>query len=255
MRENVSSSAVHGITAWTVYAIVECCFSSLFPRLIKPGYDYLPMHPGFTALLFVVYPVVGLLLGGLTGFALSAATGRRRPRQETEAARYLPLLAVFSVLAAFDVNLVLNSSIGLSDLPALSLSLFLAVGMVASARSRTWFRRLRFLTNPWIVSFLLLGLPWIHEELLSDRSKTPKAEGLLAYTAALFFISLFIQKVRQRRRIVRAAPADAVRPLGSLALLAPLAVIVLGLSFSLKQTPVRGGQHLRPSATHDGRFN
>ena len=75
IRNPVYSGAMYGAMSWTVYAIVECWFTIILPWIIKPGYDYTPLHSYFTLLLFIIYPVTGLILGGFTGLCFKVAKG------------------------------------------------------------------------------------------------------------------------------------------------------------------------------------
>lgn len=236
IRENVSAGIICGIMAWTAYAIVEACFSSILPWMIKPSYDYVPLHWGFTALLFVIYPLIGLILGGLSGLCFSVVAGRIQFLQKVQPATFFSVVTTSTLVLAFDVNLVANGSIGLPELPPLSTSLLLAFGLGLSTKSSIWGRRLRYLMNPWTASMILLGLAWIVKELLSEYSRAVIAVGTLAYTFSIFLISFIIKKTAEKRRISSSYPAYQAR---SLSFLIPVVFVVLGISFFLEQTPIR----------------
>ena len=73
-RESIYTVAVQGLIIWTIYAIVENFFSTTLSWLIKPNFDYIPLHLGFVSLsLFVIYPFSGLIIGGLSGLGFSLA--------------------------------------------------------------------------------------------------------------------------------------------------------------------------------------
>lgn len=153
IRENIYSGALYGITTWTVYAIVECWFAFILPWIIKPSYDYVPLHWGLTALLFVIYPVIGLILGGIFGFGISAVADRLPIFEQIKPSTLFPSASTITVVLAFNSNLIINystssaESIGLAEFPPLSISLLLMFALLLSAGSITWFRRLRFIST------------------------------------------------------------------------------------------------------------
>ena len=57
-NKSIRLAGVQVALAWTVYAIVECLFSSILPWFIKPTHLYIPTHWGFTGLLFLFYPIL-----------------------------------------------------------------------------------------------------------------------------------------------------------------------------------------------------
>ena len=67
VHEGLYYGVIHSVKAWIVYAIIEFFFACILPWIIKPGYDYHPLHYGFTALLFFLYSLIGLILGCLSG--------------------------------------------------------------------------------------------------------------------------------------------------------------------------------------------
>src|SRR5262245_9903083 len=55
--------AGHGAVLWLAYGVVECWMLGILPWLSQPAYSYRPLHPGLTALLFGLYPLVGAATG------------------------------------------------------------------------------------------------------------------------------------------------------------------------------------------------
>ncbi len=196
----IYSGAIHGVIAWTIYAIVECWFSTILPWIIKPNYDYVPLHWGFTVLLFFLYPLIGLIIGGLYGLVFHIAEGRISFLQRINTTILFQMAATFTVVLAFDINLIANysnsfhDSLGLPEFPSLIISLLLTFGLVLSVKSSIWFGWLRFFTNPWTASILLLGLHWINQDLFMSHSIVIKALGVLVYTVVITLISFFVQK-------------------------------------------------------------
>ena len=234
VRKNVYAGAVYGIVAWAAYAVAECVFLSILPWFIEPGYAYKPLYWGFTVLLFIIYPAIGLLSGGLFGLVFHKVSSRYLFLQNAQPT-ILSLAATFTIVLAFSVNLIINNSINLAKLPPLAFSLLVIGGLVLSARSSIWFRGLRFLTNPWAVSTVLLGLPWIIQKFSSNYPMAVKAGAALAFPLFILSISFIVQKV-MRKRITSVSTTEVfVLPARYPAFLIFIIFIVIGTSFFLDQ--------------------
>ncbi len=101
IRDCVYSGVIHGIWSWTIYSIVECWFACILPWIIKPNYDYVPLHWGFTVLLFFLYPAIGSILGGLYGLVFHLAISRIRFLQRIKTTILFQMAATFTVVFAF----------------------------------------------------------------------------------------------------------------------------------------------------------
>jgi arylsulfatase A-like enzyme len=251
IRENIYSGALYGITTWTVYAIVECCFACIISWIIKPSYDYVPLHWGFTTLLFVIYPVIGLIMGGIIGFCTSVVADRLFIYEQIRPSILFPSAVTITIVLAFIFNFIINYStssseaIGLAEFPPLSISLLLIFALLMSSKSITRFRRLRFITNPWTVSIMLLGLPWIHNELLFDYSTTVNALGALAHISGVFLISFFVLRL-VRKHFTSVLTTEKFALSGNyLIFLVVTATAVLGFTFFLKQSPILESLNLK----------
>jgi len=258
IREVIFQGAIQGAIVWTVYAIVECGFASILPWIVKPHYDYIPLHWGFTVLLFGLYPTLGLILGGLCGLGLSGLSGQKRDLAKSDPTILFTSLATLGLVLAFDVNLVLQWSFSRSVfhiLPPLSISLILAIILALSVWSRVWFERLRFAANPWSTSLLLIGLPWISVELLRNEAQATKAWSVLAYLVVIFLISFFVQKMLRTRPFSKSPITIPVSRARVILFRASVALLVLGISFLLHQEPYRVAQKLKPLTQNPGRPN
>ena len=143
--KSIYSGAVYGAIAWTVYAVVECWFSSIQIWVVKSNSDSMPLYWGFTALLFGLYPVIGLMVGGLSGLGLHIAAGRFQFLQKMQSATRFRAVATLTIVLTFAVNLFVQKPIGISVLVLLFISFSLILGLVLSAGSGIWSRRLDFL--------------------------------------------------------------------------------------------------------------
>jgi len=241
--------AIAGATAWVVYGVVECLFASILPWIIKPGFQYVPLHWGLTCLLLlVVYPVIGLILGGLSGLILSFAVTRIPFFQKRPIDLLLFVTVTLSLLLAYIINFIYNlGSLGLALLPPVSISALLIFALGLSVGSGVWFSRLRFLTNPCSVSVLLLGLPWINRELVGNFPLIVKAGASLAYPAIVLAIAFFLQKFSRSWRIGRSTDPTLTLSARSLLPLAAMVLVVLGISLLLKQQPLIAPQNIKSS--------
>jgi arylsulfatase A-like enzyme len=140
---SVASGTLHGVAAWSAYALLEFAFASILFRLSRPHAVFSTWHWKLTAMLMVGYLVVGLLCGASAGAA--AWILRRRTKLSLESA------ATFTLVFAFGLHLVL-------DPPATRPWLIAAtLGFSALLLIRPWRESTGWLTNFWIVSGLLLG--------------------------------------------------------------------------------------------------
>ena len=239
-NESIFRGAIQGAMAWTVYAIVECGFSSILPWIIKPSSAYIPLHWGFTVLLPAIYLVFGLVLGGLWGLCASLAARRVPFLQEVQSMPFFSSLATFSIIVVFVINLPINysylvlESIGLSSLPVFAVAILLTIGLALSAGSNIWFGRLRFFTNPLSASILLLGLPWINGELAWYGSTVVKAGAALGYCVSIVSISYILQRVVWVRRASGPSRDIPVHLTKSFVQLGIPLLIVLGFNFLMR---------------------
>ncbi len=240
IRDSIYSSAIHGIIVWTVYAVVECLFACILPWIINPNYNYEPLHWGFTVLLFVIYPAIGSILGGVYGIVFHLAVGRIRFLQRIKATTLFQVAATVTVVFVFGINLIVQYPISdFSILLSLLVSFLLTIMLVLRTTSIIWIDRICFVTNPWTTCIALLGPLWLIKDALFGYSFIIKTGSVLAYLVAVLIFSFVIQKVVETRRILKSTKTVSVSLKGPIFWLAFIVFIVLGLSFFLEQTPLR----------------
>ena len=247
--KSIYSGAVYGAIAWTVYAVVECWFSSIQIWVVKSNSDSMPLYWGFTALLFGLYPVIGLMVGGLSGLGLHIAAGRFQFLQKMQSATRFRAVATLTIVLTFTANLFVQKPVGISVLVLLFISFSLILGLVLSAGSGIWSRRLSFLVNPWTTSFVLLGVSWITFDLLRNHYRIIKAGSFLVYLAVVLLISFFIQRIVETLWITRSTTVESIPPVKSLTFLIPIVLVVFGISFFLNQEThavIRSSRTLAP---------
>ena len=240
IRDSVYSSALYGVAAWMVYAIVECWFAIIIPWIIKPGYEYTPLHWGYTLLLFFIYPVLGLLLGGFVGLCFRVAKVKMRFMKNVQPEVFLPSFATCMVVLALCANYVIICYVvypfkNIAD--SFIISLLIIGALVVSSFSTSWFKKLRPLTNPWTACILLLGFPSIRKVLLIKGSAIHKVTTSVLFLAMTIFVAFVIQKIFDRRQLGNSGPSMPAFSRNYAVFIVSLSVITLSTSFFLGQSP------------------
>jgi arylsulfatase A-like enzyme len=259
-RTFVLLGAMQGTSVWVIYAAVECWFLAIMPWFLKPHYDYIPLHLGFTLLLFGIYSAVGLILGGVFAFAFYGWSSEIDTLKKPELAIITKSLATVSVILAIDANLILQwSFFRISKayyLPPLSISLLLAIALVFGVWSKVWFKRLRFAANPLTTSLLLLGLPWVTVELVKkDTLPITKAWLVLAYLGVVLCFSIVFQKIIHAFQASRSTESKSNSPDRGLLFKVSAALFILVMSAFLHQEPQWGNQKVKPTTKAASRPN
>ncbi len=251
------SGAVHGAVAWIIYGIVECLFSTVLPWLVKPHHDYIPMHWGFASLLlFVIYPFIGSVLGGLSALALSEVRERASLLRENHSSDLYPLAAVLTVIWVFSINLFIQLPLqDLSVLLSLFVAVILTVAIIMSFISDSKFQQLRFLTNPWVTSLSLPGLLWISKDLLGGHSVTFKAVIVPIYLFICFFISFLIHKKINEREFKMSSEKKTAISVSYFASLIAVSLIIICTSSFMVQSPIREKLSVKSLHKDRGRHN
>jgi len=239
-RRDIYSSALYGVMAWLVYAIVECWFAIILPWIIKPGYDYTPLHWGFTLLLFFIYPLVGLLLGGFIGLCFKAVRVKMQFLEKAQPEVFLSSFATCTVVLALCANYVIICYVvypfkNIAD--SFIISLLIIGALVISVFSTSWFKKLRPLTNIWTACSLLLGFPSIRKELLIKGSAIDKVTASILFFVTTIFVAFVLQKIFDRRRSGNSSLSVPVFSKNYAAFIVFVSVITFGTSFFLKQSP------------------
>ncbi|MBI3664770.1 MAG: sulfatase, partial [Acidobacteria bacterium] len=229
----VVAGAVQGLMAWTAYAVVECCFLSILPRLGQPSFSAPLPEWQETALFFSIYGALGLLLGGLSGLAIGVAARRIPILVKGKVTRLISAAAASTLIWALAINLAVWSYPSPSIWVRFLVSVLLTAGLAWSAGSGSLAEQLGFFLNPWSLSLLLLGLPWMSRKLLLHSPTAVKAGTVLAYLLAVSLTGRLIQKAlaAPEGNAVEARQVVLWKPL---ARLAGLVAIVLGTAFFLE---------------------
>ena len=150
--------ALHGAAAWSAYAVVEFVFSSILFRIFRPYAVFTAWHWQLTAELLIAYIVTGAIAGGLAGAAVWLLHRNPRLLGNKDRPAVLEAAAGLTLVAAFAANIAATPTSPSGKHFLLAVSGAFALAFVASMRSSRWSERFALLTNPWIVSGLLLGV-------------------------------------------------------------------------------------------------
>ena len=239
MLKNIYSGAIYGISVWLIYGIIEGLFSIVLPWFIKPHYDYAALHWGFTAILFGIYSITGALVGGMCGLLLSILIKRIAVFQEVQPYLFFRAAIIISIILSFNANLVAETHLThLSVLLSLIISLIFVIILVVSLCSNVWHKRIGFISSPWSVSLMLVGLIWIIKDLVYHYSYTAKFVSASGYIMAIFSISFVLHKILSTRRIARNITEEYGKSGRSLMVVSITVFLLIGLNYFLKQSPV-----------------
>ena len=179
----MASGAAWGAAAWLVYGIVEIILSISIQLWRFSEMEVLGWQWRWIAALLGVYAACGIVLGAAAGLLLGA---RRVHLDEGP-----QILAVGSVSLTFGANLIRAWPLARSEQIVLVVDLALLTAFLAAFFSVDWRKRVRFLTSPWIVSLLLLGVPCLSRELL-----TPQQSSVLKVGGSLVLLVVIVSLAR-----------------------------------------------------------
>jgi arylsulfatase A-like enzyme len=184
------------------YWVVESFFLYILPWLREPGYQYTPLHTGFTAIVLSVYIVAGAAVGSLLAIVTK---GRFRAD--------LIFTIILSIALAVGLFFRVNPALPSWYLPLI----FLPVG--SSLVLSLFSRREALLATPWAATIFLLAPPFIFDVPDPKPSLLSGTLWFLPYAAAALLLSWLI-------------PLKAVR-----ARILSISVLMLAACFFLHQTP------------------
>ena len=167
----VRSAAIQGLLCMMVYWVAETFFLYILPWLREPGYQYTPMHTGFTAIVLAFYTAGGLIAGAAVGAVVS-----KRAANDPETTTGLIITVLLCI--AMTIGLAQRVTAGLPLWYSASIFFPAGLSLVLSLSSRVWSRRLAFLSTPWIAIIFLLAPPFIFD--------VPDPKPTLLYGTLLF---------------------------------------------------------------------
>jgi hypothetical protein len=211
------SAAIQGLLCMMAYWIAESFFLYILPLLREPGYQYTPMHTGFTAIVLAFYTAGGLIAGAAVGALVSKWTKPADP--ETTTGLIITLLLCIAMM----IGLAQRVTAGLPLWYVTSIFLPVGLSLALSLSSKAWSKRLAFLSTPWTAIIFLLAPPFIFD--VPDPKPTLLYGTLLflPFAAAAILLSLLMPLRPLRTRDI----------LG----ITTLTALMLAICFLLHQAP------------------
>jgi len=195
-RTNWIDSLSHvsqGVAAWTILAVVETLFSSIFTHLSE--FPFVPPDRRFTVLIFVLYPVCGLVLTATFGVILPAVRFRKWKSCSRSRTQIYRDVAIFTLVLAYLIHLIVTY--GFDRLVQFSLFFYLLFIIVLVLNNTSASEgKLLFIANPWTVSAGLIGLAWIPKALMPYQSDLTKSLSCVVYILSLLIISYLVYRFR-----------------------------------------------------------
>ncbi len=175
MKRHILTGIRCGLCVWLVYGIAEFVLAYALPVLFQPDVELLPWQWRPIGLVFGVYLLFGVALGGAGG-AVLAWTQRHRTRSlriDHE------MMAALTFAVAFASNLIPARPLGTFEYFTVAIALLLAASFAGALIWTNWLELTAFLANPWALSLLLLTWPWISYVGLRHSSNAVKTVASL----------------------------------------------------------------------------
>ncbi|MBI2835106.1 MAG: sulfatase, partial [Acidobacteria bacterium] len=198
------AAAREGASAWLAFATFEYGFSIVLLRFVQPHCSSRPVRADFGLPVFALYPLVGALATCAVASVLYAAAGRDRMTRPA-AARAIKDIALLTLVVAVAAG-ALRRFGSMAAFAYLGVAVALASSAAASVRWRAWADRAGVVANPWTVSLLLIGIPWLRKQVFIDRTDSLGPTAVTIYVAAVLAGSWWIARRRRAGRWRSARP-------------------------------------------------
>lgn len=174
-------SAYLGAVAWAVYALLECYFVATLSWLFDIPAGTTPPHAGFSAALYLIFPVMGAAFCGGVGLFVSLVSRWNRILSQQAIETIISCFAPFSLVLAFLVNVIAHWYF----YPPLYIPFFIVIAVYSAAFVMSLIRPednpFRSLLNPYGIALVLLGIPLLPESLFGFTT------GVKAFLAIVYF--------------------------------------------------------------------
>ena len=209
------TGGIYGLVISIAYALTEYLFTSLLPGSVQPYYSF--WHWAFNTALFVLYPLLGILCGGLCG--LLAHQLVKWPRLAHKADRVTLILIMSTELLVMILALnAIPGSADKSDYATVFAGLFL---LAATPAIFPTLLRQKHLLDSTNIILLALALTGVIAFILLDPGHRSPAVPLLVGTTLLALSFLFTRLLAERL-IAGSRWKAAFIPIGLLALVSAL---------------------------------
>jgi arylsulfatase A-like enzyme len=197
---SVLAGAISGLWVWLVYGFVEFALSCAVPLWLEPDVELLGWQLRPIALVFAVYLVVGVIVGGASGALLAWTESRKRDN----VGQPHHFAAALTLALAFAANLARAWPLVASEYVALMIAIILGGLFAGALVSSLWRERVACLANPWAVSLLLLTAPWVNRVALIDHSTIQKAAAsILMLGSVVMLVALWHRFGASQSKTVR----------------------------------------------------
>src|SRR5579862_1186131 len=153
--QHITRGIIQGVVAWCAYAVTEFVFSSVVYGLTRPYALFPAWHWRLTAILIAGFLGVGLVAGAAAGLAVFVM--RRSGLLQSIPSTAMETAATLSLVLAFVIHVLLEPRGSAGWYWILSVSIGFSALLAIATSSSVWSDRFGLLTNPWVVSGLLLG--------------------------------------------------------------------------------------------------
>ncbi len=223
--------ALLGAAAWIAYGTVEYFLWSLMPRIERSYCSGSPLEWSQDLAAILLYPIVGALVGSLAALLHLMRAGHPDRPSHSTAGPFVIAASVACLALASAAGVVAQLDIRGSARAMFMAAMGVATGLTVTALVNRFNKPISSLTNPWLVSVVLLGLPAFASRAWTGDARVPIYLGALLYLVTLTaLVALNLRRERMSDRVTDQAHDDGPSPAGRLlrATLACAAVVAVG---------------------------
>ena len=187
MIRSILKGAAWGCYSWLAYGTIELLLCN-GPQFLHPDVILLNWQLPWLGWLFAGFAIGGVFTGSFGGLLIRLiGLDQRRLSHQT--------FAALSIVLVFALNELRSLPVIGWELAALAISAVLATALLGCLVSEAWRERFHFLISPFVVSLLLVGGPWMNQELRASSTLRGAAAGVLL--AATVVGALLLEKFRR----------------------------------------------------------
>ena len=224
LKRTVAAVAGSALVAWMAYAAVEGLFEAIVVRFLPLYCTNKAVSWRFIVRLLAMYSAAGVVLGAATGVLLWVTASYIGFVRERMSDRRLASAGLLTLVATVSLAIAVQFGATGAPLALVAIVAVIALVLVMDLVSSTAFRWTAFAVNPWTISVILVGMPWVMRQVDSNRPRFRLAVAA-AFVAAVWTVGLVLQLLRSSRAVGR-TPAHAPYRGLRLALSCASAVIV-----------------------------
>ena len=108
-NHTIRTGSVCGVTVWGAYALAESWTAVILPWIMEAPSEYKPLNRSVTLAVFILYPLVGMVLGALAAVSVRLRTGRRFEPETDSGKQLLQMLSLLPLVMLFTGNYFLRA--------------------------------------------------------------------------------------------------------------------------------------------------